>query len=508
MTLMVSRRRAWRCPVPLLVLAASAACTPRAPVSERTAPDSLHVRVLAMHDLHGALRAFPGPDGRLIGGAPALAAVMDSIETACVCPTFRLDGGDQMQGTLDSNLTFGASVVAALNRLGLDAAAVGNHELDWGVDTLLARQGEADYAWLAANVFRDDDGSRPEWATPYALFERDGARIGVIGYATASTPRSLRPDVTAPYRFRSGYSAIADAVESVRREQPDFVVIVAHASGTCTESGCIGEMVDLAREMPAGAVDLIVGGHDHSAGEGVVNGVPIVRAGASGRGVGVVDLHRRSDGSRTFRITRVPVYGDRASRDAVMTELLEPHLRRADERGRSPVTTLAEALSGSATGDRKLGTLIAEATRLVAEADVGLHNPGGTRADLPAGTITHADVHRVVPFDNAIVRLRLSGRDLRRLVQQVGPRYYFANLRVSSEGAGGRGGVATLVFATGQQVRDEGTYTLATSDYLADGGDNLRWLAELPREAVGTTVLDAVVSHLRALPAPVRLPPP
>jgi 2',3'-cyclic-nucleotide 2'-phosphodiesterase (5'-nucleotidase family) len=461
-----------------------------------------------MHDFHGALRAFPGADGRLIGGAPALASVMDSLESACACPTFRLDGGDQMQGTLDSNLTFGASVVAALNHLRIDAAAVGNHELDWGVDTLLARQREADYAWLAANVFRIDDGSRPGWATPHAVFERDGARIGVIGYATAGTPRTLRPDVTAPYRFRSGYAAIADAVEGVSSEQPDFVVIVAHAGGACTEGGCVGEMVDLAREMPRGAVDLIVGGHDHSAGEGVVNGVPIIRAGASGRGVGVVDLHRRSDGTRTFRMTRVPVYGDRASQDGVMTELLEPHLRSADERGRSPVTTLAEALAGSATGDRKLGTLIAEATRLVAGADVGMHNPGGTRADLPAGTITHADVHRVLPFDNAVVRLRLNGRDLRRLVQQVGPRYYFANLRVSFEGAGGRGGVTSLVFASGAAVRDEGTYTLATSDFLADGGDNLLWLADLPREALGMTVLDAVVSHLRALPAPVRLPTP
>jgi 2',3'-cyclic-nucleotide 2'-phosphodiesterase (5'-nucleotidase family) len=205
---------------------------------------------------------------------------------------------------------------------------------------------------------------------------------------------------------------------------------------------------------------------------------------------------------------RVPVYGDRVSRDGAMSELLEPHLRAADELGRAPVTTLAEPLAASATGDRKLGTLIAEATRLVAGAHVGLHNPGGTRADLPAGTITHADVHRVLPFDNAVVLLRLSGRDLRRLVQQVGPRYYFANLRVSFEGAGGRGGVTSLGLASGDAVRDEGTYLLATNDFLAEGGDNLLWLANLPREALGMTVLDAVVSHLRALPAPVRLPTP
>jgi 2',3'-cyclic-nucleotide 2'-phosphodiesterase (5'-nucleotidase family) len=433
---------------------------------------------------------------------------MDSLEAACDCATFRLDGGDQMQGTLDSNLTFGASVVAALNHLGLDAAAVGNHELDWGVDTLLARQRAADYPWLAANVFRVDDGTRPEWAKPFAFVERGGVRIAVVGYATVSTPRTLRRQVTAPYRFASGYAAIRDAIEAVTAEGPDFVVIVAHAPGSCGENGCAGEMVDLARDLPPGTVDLIVGGHDHTAGGGVVNGVPIVRAGGSGRGVAVVDLHRRRDGSHTFESARVPVYADRPFAGSSMDALLAPHLRTADQRGRAIVTALSEPLSASPSGDRKLGALIAEATRLVAGADVGWHNPGGTRADLPAGSITYADVHRVLPFDNAVVRLELTGRELRRLVEQAGPRYYFANLRVTFEldALGQRR--ASIVFANGDGMRDDATYTLATNDFLAEGGDGFLMLADMPREAIGITVLDAVVDRLKQLPAPVRLVSP
>jgi 2',3'-cyclic-nucleotide 2'-phosphodiesterase / 3'-nucleotidase / 5'-nucleotidase len=71
-----------------------------------------------------------------------------------------------MMGTLTSNLTKGYSTVVGLNLLGLDAAAIGNHEFDWGVDTLTKRLGEARYAWLSANIFERGTDRRPDWARP------------------------------------------------------------------------------------------------------------------------------------------------------------------------------------------------------------------------------------------------------------------------------------------------------------------------------------------------------
>lgn len=431
---------------------------------------------------------------------------MDILEAACACPTVRLDGGDQMQGTLESNLTSGASAVAALNHLGLDAAAVGNHELDWGVDTLLVRQREARYAWLAANVFRVDGGKRPEWATPFAMVERGRVKLGVIGYVTPSTARILRPEVTKPYDFRSGYSAIRDALDAVWRERPDFVIVVAHAGGECGVDGCAGEMVELASELPPGLVHLIVGGHDHTAGEGVVNSIPIVRAGSSGRAVGVIDLYRRN-GIHAFRMSQQTVYADDVQEDPTMTNLLAPYVRAADAAGKELVTTLAEPLSAAATGDRRLGSLIADAVRLLAGADVGMHNPGGVRADLPRGAISYADLYRVMPFDNAVVRLTLTGRQLRQLVEQAGSRYYYSNLHVEyASEAAPRGGRVSLSFPDTTPIRDDRSYSLATSDFLADGGDGFTMLSTLPRGALGVTLLDAVVGHLRKLPAPVVLP--
>ena len=114
--------------------------------------DGILLRVLAINDLHGALepQTWPWSGGRAVGGAPALKAWFDTLSRACHCTTLRLDGGDEMQGTLLSNFGYGRAAVAALNAFGIDAAAIGNHEFDWSVDTLRARMAEAHYRFLAA----------------------------------------------------------------------------------------------------------------------------------------------------------------------------------------------------------------------------------------------------------------------------------------------------------------------------------------------------------------------
>jgi 2',3'-cyclic-nucleotide 2'-phosphodiesterase / 3'-nucleotidase / 5'-nucleotidase len=474
-------------------------------VQEQTVEvEARHVRVIATHDFHGALRptAYAWSDGRLIGGAAALSAVMDTLELACACATLRIDGGDQMQGSLDSNLVHGRSVVALFNYIGLDAAAVGNHELDWGVDTLLARQSEASYAWLAANVFDRETGERPAWAKPFTVIDRGGVRVGIVGYATIRTPHTLRPETTEPYEFRAGYGGIRDALESVWLERPDFVLIVAHAGGDCGTQGCAGEMVELAAELPTDGVHLIVGGHAHTSGVAVVNGIPIVRAGANGRAVYVVDLYRLNDGTHAFGMVEQPVYADGIADDRGIASLLEPYFARADSIGSRIVSTLSEPLTASAMGDRRLGNLIADAVRLFAQADVGMYNPGGVRSDLPQGAISYADLHRVLPFDNKVVRVTLRGRQLRDLVEQVGPRYYFSNLYVERES----GQTVGMGLANGVPIADEAYYSLATIDFLADGGDGLSILTGLERENFGIDLLDAVVRHLEQMPVPILLP--
>jgi 2',3'-cyclic-nucleotide 2'-phosphodiesterase (5'-nucleotidase family) len=470
--------------------------------------ESMHLRVLATHDFHGALlpRTYPWSDQREVGGAAALKAYMDRAQEACGCTTLRLDGGDVMQGTLPSNLVLGESSVAAFNLLGIDAAAIGNHELDWEVDILRQRLQEAEFAWLAANVYRRDSGERPDWAQPSKLIERDGLTIGVVGYLTARTATTLRQATAAPYEFRSGYAAIADAVEAVQQAGADFVAIVAHAGGQCETDACSGEMVDLARELPEGTVDLIVGGHAHSRGQGVVNGVPIVRAGANARALAVIDFYQQADGSQSFDITIETIYADAVVPDANMTAMLEPWLAEAELISGEPIVTLAEPLSNSPLDDRKLGNMIVDAVRLAAGADVSIKNPS-VRAPLPDGQVSYGSLFQVMPFGNEILKLSLTGASLRELIERTGNRYYYSNLSIGWNPDAAEGDrIVELRFADGRELSNETIYTLGVSDFLAEGGNGLDMLVSIPRQPMGLTILDATVNYLRTLNQPVRLP--
>lgn len=496
--------------IAILLLAGLGACRSAGSVEPPASIDPLHLRVLTTHDFHGNLRpvTYSWSNGRLVGGAAALKTVMDDLAAACRCPTLRVDGGDQMQGTLESNLLRGVSSVAALNHLGVDAAAIGNHELDWGIETFVERQQEARYAWMAANIFRADTGERPAWAKPFTIVERGGVKVAVIGYATVTTPGTLRPEVTRPYMFRAGYAGIRDALDAAWRQRPDFVVVAAHAAGDCSgPGGCTGEMVDLAAEVPPGRLHLIAGGHAHEPGEGIVNGIPILRAGSNGRAVGVVDLFRLANGAHAFRVSQRMVYPDEVQPDSGMVAVLAPHIDAAEALGSRPVATLAHPMAASATGDRRLGHLIADAMRATVNADIGLHNTGGVRADLAAGVVSYADLHRVMPFDNTVVRLTLTGRQLRDVVAHAGIRFYYSNLIVEYDpGLPPATRVVSIAFPDGRLIQDDRSYTLATSDFLADGGDGFAMLVPMPRTVSGVAILDATVDYLRSLPSPVSLP--
>src|SRR5437867_424283 len=136
--------------------AARAAFGP-APAAVAVVRDSTLLRVLATSDLHGQLeaRVWDWSQGRPVGGVAALKPWLDSLDNACHCASVRLDAGDEMQGTALSNATYGRGTVDAMNRLDIDAAAIGNHEFDWSIDTLRARLREAKYPFLTATRVYD-----------------------------------------------------------------------------------------------------------------------------------------------------------------------------------------------------------------------------------------------------------------------------------------------------------------------------------------------------------------
>ncbi|MCU0621241.1 MAG: 5'-nucleotidase C-terminal domain-containing protein, partial [Gemmatimonadales bacterium] len=162
---------------------------PARAAAPRPRRDSVALRILTLNDFHAALEPTTEPDGSVLGGIAVLDAVMDSAARQCRCPTLRLDAGDALQGSLGSTLDHGRTALQALGLLGVAAGAVGNHELDWGADTLRARLRESPYPWLAANLVDSATGARVPWVRSHVVVTAGGLRVGLVGYVTRHLKR-------------------------------------------------------------------------------------------------------------------------------------------------------------------------------------------------------------------------------------------------------------------------------------------------------------------------------
>ena len=476
--------------------------------------DSVLLRVLSMNDLHGALypRVTTWSEGRPVGGVATLDAMMDSATAQCRCPTIRLDAGDEMQGTLESNLLYGRSTVQAMNQMKIAAAVIGNHELDWGIDTLRARMAEAKYPWLAANLVDSVSGKRPAWVKPYAIIQVDSLRVAVIGYMAGATKSMVRGENTAGLRWRTGLPAIADVLDEVKAKRPSVIILLAHEGGFCEQNGCSGEIFDLAKELPAGSVDLIVAGHTHVKLATEVNGIPIVEARSSGAAIGVTDLVRRADGGVRGYVDVRTAFADQVTPDSALGELTYQMKKQTGPLASRQVATLAQPLDKAhEDGQYPLGIFLADAQRNLLRADVALMNNGGIRASLPAGAVTYENIFAVQPFGNRIVVVFINGKDLRQVLEhalETGvPTAHVSGITVtwdSTRAPGQR--ITEITLPNKKKLRDGDTYRLAVNDFLATGGSGYTMLIGKPWQQETMSDVEVLELYLKRMAQPVRAP--
>ena len=513
----------------LLLIAAGSACIPTTD-SQRSAFDLTTLSIVGTNDLHGGVLPV---DGR--GGLALLGGYVDNLRAARARgrgAVLLIDGGDMWQGTLESNLSEGAAVVAAYNALGYTAAAVGNHEFDFGPEgpaatpvtptddprgALKARAAEAAFPMLAANLIDSATGVPVDWPNvkPAVLVEAAGVRVGIIGVMTAGAPQTtvaanLRGLTVAPL-----IETIVSQAGRLRANGATVVIVTAHAGGRCTQfdnpadlSSCnpSSEIFSVARGLPQGLVDVIVAGHVHAGMAHEVNGMAIMSSFNGGRAFGRVDLMvDRATGRRVSQRIFAPrdlcerataagscdpvadagqsqvaaVYEGAPVRAAArVTASLAPTVQRVADLKATPLGLILDTPLPRGSQESAIGNLFTDAMRQsMPGADVALHNVvGGLRADLRAGPLTYGRLYEVFPFDNRVVGLTLTGGELRRVVaaqlQPGPPTVGVSGIRVQARCAGGSL-VVTVRTASGEAIEDGRRLLVATTDFLATGGDGI-----------------------------------
>ena len=467
------------------------------------------LRIISTNDLHGALEARPDASGRLRGGAAYLATAIERAKQGCVspaCETILLDGGDEFQGTPASNLAFGRPIVQLFNQLGYAAGAVGNHEFDWGQDSLRARMREAKYALLAANV-RDGQGRDIPWIRDDTLVARGALKIGVIGVATVLTPTTTRASNVEGLRFVDPVPIVDSLTRALRARGADYVVVVAHAGAFCDRDGatsCNGEIIDFARTLKE-PVDAIVSGHTHSLVDATIAGIPVIQSRSSGTAFGVTDLGPGFSSHHVY-----DVLPDTLAADSATAALVRAAVARVAPIVNRPVATIATDLVRSGT-EYPLGNLIADAMRVEGKGDVAVMNNGGIRANLRAGPATYGSLFEIQPFANVLYRLTVTGSALRDYLEKLvskRPNVHLSGVTVTYDSTAAPGSrILTAKLSNGSSINPDGRYAVILNDFLATGGDGLGLESgALKSEILPIVDLDAFIAYLKSLPQPVCAP--
>lgn len=433
-------------------------------------------------DFHAAILggATDRTTNRPIGGSAVLAAHIEQVRGAHPGAVVLLDGGDAMQGAAISNLVRGRSVIDVMNAMRYDAMAIGNHEFDWGLDTLFARMSQARFPLLSANIYERSSGSRVAWAVPYALIERDGLTIGVIGITTPSAAVTTLPGNVAHLEFREPSAVVTALVPEVRAAGAQVVIVLAHEAGQQRRDGSIeGPIAELAAGVRG--VDGVFGGHSHTWVGGRVNGVPVIISSSNGRAYGVMrldwdDRAGKIVGSEPSLFT---AFADSIAPDPAVAAVVAGY-ETAIGPAMSRVVATAGTNLGRGSPEQPLGVLVADIMRRAAGTDFAMQNPGGVRTDIAAGPITVAKVYELMPFDNLILKFLLSGAEMRRILEEglaYGRPMQVSGLRYAFDPERPEGRrITTLTLESGAPFDTSAAYTLATNDFLAGGGDGMRTL--------------------------------
>lgn len=498
------------------------------------------ISVVGTNDLHGHLEALP----LLAGYLRNLRAARASDGGAVLV----LDAGDMFQGTLESNPNEGAMVIRAYSALGYTAAAIGNHEFDFGPvgdaatpgpdqdprGALEARAAEAAFPLLMANIVEATSGEPPAWRNveQTAMVEVAGLRVGLIGVSTMATPHTTMAANFAGLRMVPIADALAGRAAALRKDGAQVVIAVAHAGAACRELGdprtldsCEGdaEIFEVARALPRGAVDAIVAGHTHQAVAHIVNEVPIIESYAYGRAFGRIDLLvDRGTGAvrlgelhapRDLCSARPPApcnpgqyEGALVAPDPAVAAMVEPAFAAARERKAAPLgITASKKIRRSRAEESALGNLFVDLMRQARpQADVAITNGGGLRADLPEGPLTYGALYEAMPFDNRFAQITMTGAELAEVVAnnlgRSGGILSLGGVRASARCKGGQLEVA-LERESGAPVRGPELLQVVTSDFLASGGDGSFGGVTLAGGAIeiesGETIRDAMARALR-----------
>jgi 5'-nucleotidase len=448
---------------------------PRVPLAQDARTCTVRVTLLQVNDVY----RFTPADRGAAGGLARVSTLRKRVLKESPNTLFLL-AGDTISPSVESITYKGRQMIDAWNQIGLDYSVFGNHEFDYGDDVLLERMKESNFKWLGANVVSEKTGKTFGSTPLFAVREFGRVKVGIFGITLPATKTTSKPG--ADTVFNKPCETANKIVPQIRAAGANAIVALTHLS--------LEEDKQLARCAPG--IDVIIGGHEHTLLESSSAGTLIFKMTADARELGRIDLNIDPATGKVESIDwKVIPVNDKIEEDPAFAPVAEKYGKLLKELD-TPVGRTDVALDARSAANRSQETnvadFIADAFRRDAGADIALVNGGSIRADdvLPAGDLTLRDVLSILPFGGDLVKIEVTGKTilsaLEHGVAMTGPHAepgrfpQVSGLRYTFDASLLPGARIKEVTVGGKPLDPKRTYTLATTAFVASGGDQYEML--------------------------------
>lgn len=511
----------YKTPIAIFVaLALLGSCAPKTEDDRRLEGEESTVTLLFTNDIESAYdptEAFWLDDLDYIGGVAELSTLINQYRQSEPNP-FLFDAGDIFTGAL-AKLTQGQLSFELMISMNYDAMAIGNHEFEYGEQILAWEKNRVPFPVLGANLFYT--GTRHPFAQAHAVIERGGVRIGVIGVMGQDAATAIIPSYIDDLDVEEPKIAVQRSVEALR-DEVDLIIVLTHQGKTApmqtdAESDprlFRGIDADIALAGAVPGIDVIFGGHsDAGTPDPVVHpetGTIIMQTYGQATHLGVLQVELEPDGGgiRSFEGKLIPVASSTLAPDPIVRDKIAAY-RDSFPALQDVVGETEKILFRRYIEESSIGHLIADVFKTVSGADVGLIHSGGIRKDLPAGPIRREDVLDIYPFVDNLIKVELTGRQLRAAIEQSlsleRGLLQVSGLTVIYDLDRPVGNRATSIKLAEEDLQDDQILTVAVAGFLAEGGDLYPMFPQGTVTGEYGKVSDVLLEHIKT--AGVITPP-
>ena len=477
------------------------------------------VVILHTNDVHGA-----------IAGYAKLATLRDTLEKRGA-EVILADAGDFSQGEVEVNMSKGLDAINLMNAAGYTLATLGNHEFDFGYETLRENLKEAEFPVLCANVY--ENGS-PILAPGYVYPAKSGLKIGFLGLETEESKTKAKPTLSVGLTFYGGDDMdrlASEEAEDLRKEDADVVIALTHLGVNVESAEGKNRSLDLWKNSTG--IDFLIDGHSHTVMTAGPAGEPIQSTGTKFQYIGVLVIGPDGKIEDHYLVETEPLPADESSPVFAAAQKIEDRVNAEYEvkiaesevefTGEKEANRKGETNNGDLSTDAMLWQILKDPDALQVPADhvLAILNGGGLRAGIEPGDVTKKDIKDVHPFSNTLVVLYVKGEDILEVLeastfctpepiggypQTAGIQFSVDTTKPYDKGKLYPGSTyygpksirrVTIKNINGKPFSSEDTYAVAVNDFQALGGDTYFAFAGKDGFDTGIMIDEVLISYIQ-----------